>query len=78
MNEVLLEVEGLTVDSATGGGTLHAVRGVSFDVRRGESAVAASTISPAYITATRCAMRATMPPTSLRRRTGMQPMRPRV
>jgi len=61
VNEVLLEVEGLTVDIATGGGTLHAVRGVSFDVRRGESAVAASTISPAYITATRCAMRATMP-----------------
>ena len=37
MNEVLLEVEGLTVDIATAGGTLHAVRGVSFDVRRGET-----------------------------------------
>ena len=29
LNQVLLEVEGLTVDIATGGGTLHAVRGVS-------------------------------------------------
>ena len=37
MNEVLLEVEGLTVDIATSGGTLHAVRGVSFGVRRGET-----------------------------------------
>jgi peptide/nickel transport system ATP-binding protein len=37
VNEVLLEVEGLTVDIATGSGTLHAVRGVSFDVRRGET-----------------------------------------
>ncbi|HEX8666725.1 MAG TPA: ATP-binding cassette domain-containing protein, partial [Beijerinckiaceae bacterium] len=37
MSETLLEVEGLAVDIATGGGTLHAVRGVSFDVRRGET-----------------------------------------
>ena len=34
---VLLEVEGLSVDIATGGGTLHAVRGLSFRVRRGET-----------------------------------------
>jgi peptide/nickel transport system ATP-binding protein len=37
MGEILLEVEDLKVDIATGGGTLHAVRGLSFDVRRGET-----------------------------------------
>ncbi|HEX8166841.1 MAG TPA: ABC transporter ATP-binding protein [Beijerinckiaceae bacterium] len=37
MGEVLLEVEGLNVEIATGGGTLHAVRGVSLEVRRGET-----------------------------------------
>src|SRR3712207_6030529 len=37
MSEALLEVEGLAVDIATSGGTLHAVRGVSFDVQRGET-----------------------------------------
>jgi peptide/nickel transport system ATP-binding protein len=37
MSGPLLEVEGLKVDIATGGGTLHAVRGVSFDVARGET-----------------------------------------
>jgi peptide/nickel transport system ATP-binding protein len=37
MPETLLEVEDLKVDIATGGGTLHAVRGVSFDVARGET-----------------------------------------
>jgi len=33
----ILEVEGLSVDIATGGGTLHAVRGISFAVNRGET-----------------------------------------
>jgi peptide/nickel transport system ATP-binding protein len=37
LNEVLLAVEDLRVDIATGSGTLHAVRGLSFDVRRGET-----------------------------------------
>ena len=33
----LLEVEGLVVDLATPAGTLHAVRGASFRVERGET-----------------------------------------
>ena len=33
----LLEVEGLSVDIATAGGTLHAVRDISFSVSRGET-----------------------------------------
>ena len=33
----LLDVDGLVVDIATPAGTLHAVRGVSFDVERGET-----------------------------------------
>jgi peptide/nickel transport system ATP-binding protein len=33
----LLSVEGLTVDIATPRGTLHAVRGISFDIRPGET-----------------------------------------
>jgi peptide/nickel transport system ATP-binding protein len=37
MAETLLEVEGLKVDIATGGGMLHAVRNVSFTVARGET-----------------------------------------
>lgn len=35
--EVLLEVRDLTVDIATESGTLHAVQGIGFDVRRGET-----------------------------------------
>jgi peptide/nickel transport system ATP-binding protein len=37
MAEALLEVEGLKVEIATGAGTLHAVRDVSFTVARGET-----------------------------------------
>ncbi|HKH34116.1 MAG TPA: ATP-binding cassette domain-containing protein, partial [Beijerinckiaceae bacterium] len=37
MAETLLEVDGLKVAIATGGGTLHAVRDVSFTVARGET-----------------------------------------
>ena len=36
-NEIVLDVDGLTVDIATPRGTLHAVRDVSFQVRRGET-----------------------------------------
>lgn len=35
--EIVLEVQGLKVDIKTGRGTLHAVRDVSFNVRRGET-----------------------------------------
>ncbi|WP_298928589.1 ABC transporter ATP-binding protein [uncultured Ramlibacter sp.] len=35
--DVVLEVQGLSVDIATGRGSLHAVRDVSFSVRRGET-----------------------------------------
>ena len=35
--EVVLDVQGLSVDIATPRGTLHAVRDVSFQVRRGET-----------------------------------------
>ncbi|SBW06407.1 dipeptide transporter; ATP-binding component of ABC superfamily [uncultured Alphaproteobacteria bacterium] len=37
MTEPLLAVENLTVDIPLGGRTLHAVRGVSFEIRRGET-----------------------------------------
>ena len=37
MNDLVLEVQGLSVDIATAQGTLHAVRDVSFQVRRGET-----------------------------------------
>jgi peptide/nickel transport system ATP-binding protein len=37
VNAPLLEVDGLTVDIATAADPLHAVRGVSFEVRRGET-----------------------------------------
>ncbi len=37
MGAALLEVEGLSVDIATAGGTLHAVRDISFSVARGET-----------------------------------------
>ena len=37
MNEVVLDVQGLTVDIATAQGSLHAVRDVSFQVKRGET-----------------------------------------
>jgi len=37
MNDVVLDVQGLSVDIATSRGSLHAVRDVSFDVRRGET-----------------------------------------
>jgi peptide/nickel transport system ATP-binding protein len=37
MNGVVLEVQGLSVDIATAHGTLHAVRNVSFQVKRGET-----------------------------------------
>ncbi|MBB1594191.1 ABC transporter ATP-binding protein [Achromobacter sp. UMC46] len=36
-NEIVLDVQGLTVDIATPRGPLHAVRDVSFQVRRGET-----------------------------------------
>lgn len=36
-SEIVLEVQGLKVDIKTGGGILHAVRDVSFNVRRGET-----------------------------------------
>ena len=35
--DVVLDVDGLHVDIATARGTLHAVRNVSFQVRRGET-----------------------------------------
>ena len=37
MSEPLLSVEGLTVDLTTPRGVLHAVRGISFEVARGET-----------------------------------------
>ena len=37
MNDVVLDVQGLSVDIATSRGSLHAVRDVSFQVRRGET-----------------------------------------
>ncbi|MBA3775153.1 MAG: ABC transporter ATP-binding protein, partial [Betaproteobacteria bacterium] len=37
MNDVVLDVQGLNVDIATARGTLHAVRDVSFEVRRRET-----------------------------------------
>ncbi|TCS61506.1 peptide/nickel transport system ATP-binding protein [Primorskyibacter sedentarius] len=37
MSETLLSVKNLTLDIPTGSGTLHAVRGIDFDVRRGET-----------------------------------------
>ncbi|MEO6984816.1 MAG: ABC transporter ATP-binding protein, partial [Paralcaligenes sp.] len=37
MDNIVLDVQGLNVDLATPGGTLHAVRDVSFQVRRGET-----------------------------------------
>ncbi|MBK0325930.1 ABC transporter ATP-binding protein [Rhodobacteraceae bacterium F11138] len=37
MPEPLLTVRGLTIDIPVGGGTLHAVRGIDFDVNRGET-----------------------------------------
>jgi peptide/nickel transport system ATP-binding protein len=37
MNDIVLDVRGLSVDIATAQGTLHAVRDVSFQVRRGET-----------------------------------------
>ena len=37
MNDVVLDVQGLSVDIATSRGSLHAVRDVSFKVRRGET-----------------------------------------
>ncbi|WP_144638724.1 ABC transporter ATP-binding protein [Bordetella genomosp. 13] len=36
-NDTALEIEGLSVDIDTAGGTLHAVRDVSFQVRRGQT-----------------------------------------
>jgi microcin C transport system ATP-binding protein len=36
-NPILLEVRDLSVDFGTGGKAVHAVRGVSFDIRRGET-----------------------------------------
>lgn len=35
--EIVLDVQGLTVDIATPRGPLHAVRDVSFQVKRGET-----------------------------------------
>lgn len=35
--ETVLSIEGLKVDIHTGGGVLHAVRGISFDVKRGQT-----------------------------------------
>ncbi|MDU9004538.1 ABC transporter ATP-binding protein [Sedimentitalea todarodis] len=37
MTEPLLSVRGLTIDIPVGGGTLNAVRGIDFDVNRGET-----------------------------------------
>ena len=37
MSDKILEVEDLSVEFATYGGTVKAVRGVSFDVNRGET-----------------------------------------
>ena len=37
MTEPLLSVRNLTLDIPTGGGTLHAVRGIDFDLNRGET-----------------------------------------
>jgi peptide/nickel transport system ATP-binding protein len=37
MPDTLLKVEGLSVDIKTGNGTLHAVRNISFSVKRGET-----------------------------------------
>lgn len=37
MNDVVLDVQGLSVDIATAHGTLHAVRNLSFQVKRGET-----------------------------------------
>ncbi|GGB12001.1 ABC transporter ATP-binding protein [Brucella endophytica] len=37
MSSTLLQVEGLSVDIKTGAGTLHAVRNISFSVKRGET-----------------------------------------
>ncbi|WGT48640.1 ABC transporter ATP-binding protein [Thioclava nitratireducens] len=37
MSEPLLEVRNLTLDIPTGSGTLHAVRGIDFDLKRGET-----------------------------------------
>jgi len=36
-SDIVLEVDGLSVDIATPGGTLHAVRDISFSVKRGET-----------------------------------------
>ncbi len=36
-DDTLLEVRNLTLDIPTGGGTLHAVRGIDFDLKRGET-----------------------------------------
>lgn len=36
MSETLLQVKGLTIDIPVGGGTLHAVRGIDFELKRGE------------------------------------------
>lgn len=36
MSETLLDVRGLTIDIPAGGGTLHAVRGIDFELNRGE------------------------------------------
>ncbi|MEP1765142.1 MAG: ABC transporter ATP-binding protein [Sulfitobacter sp.] len=37
MNDALLSVKNLKLDIPTGGGTLHAVRGIDFDLKRGET-----------------------------------------
>jgi len=37
MSDQILEVENLTVDIPVGGGMLHAVQGISFHVKRGET-----------------------------------------
>ncbi|MGR3496244.1 ABC transporter ATP-binding protein [Citreimonas sp.] len=37
MSEPLLDVRNLTLDIPTGSGTLHAVRGIDFDLKRGET-----------------------------------------
>ena len=37
MADTLLEVDGLSVDIKTGNGILHAVRNISFSVKRGET-----------------------------------------
>ena len=37
MSEPLLSVRNLTLDIPTGSGTLHAVRGIDFDLNRGET-----------------------------------------